>query len=192
MLLKFLVGAELLDSELFQRLFISGELRREFQNERTYWCLLIRSLLLLFSLFLLPLTKIGNGLFDICNFMCYFWLHWVFVTAGAFSSWSEWGLLFGFGLGGFSVQWLLLLGAQASGVVALRLRSTGSGGVMHRLSYSAEGGIFLDQGSNLWLLPWQVDFYHWATQASLWNSFLCYLYMPILLFPNLSFKVLDI
>ena len=52
------------------------------------------------------------------------------------------------------MQQLLLLGAQASsmwasGVVALRLRSTGSGGVMHRLSCSAECGIFLDQGSNL-------------------------------------------
>ena len=73
---------------------------------------------MLFSLFLLLLTKIGNSLFDICNFMCYFWLHWVFVTTGAFPSWSEWGLLFGFGLRGFSEKWLLLLGAQASGAWA--------------------------------------------------------------------------
>ena len=46
--------------------------------------------------------------------MCYFWLHWVFVTAGDFSSRGEWGPLFSFGLGGVSVQWLLWLGAQAS------------------------------------------------------------------------------
>ena len=37
------------------------------------------------------------------------------------------------------------------------LQSTGSGVVAHRLSCSAACGIFLDEGSNLYLLHWQAD-----------------------------------
>ena len=63
---------------------------------------------------------------------------------------------------GFSLCWLLLLGAQAlaaqaSVVVACGLYSTGSVVVTHGLSCSAACGIFPDQGSNPCLLHWQAD-----------------------------------
>ena len=53
-------------------------------------------------------------------------------------------------------------GAQASIVVgsvgvAPRLQSTDSIGAVHGLSCSAAYGIFPDQGSNLFLLHWQVE-----------------------------------
>ena len=42
-------------------------------------------------------------------------------------------------------------------VVASGFQSTGSIVVVHGLKHSAACGIFLDQGSNLCLLHWQVD-----------------------------------
>ena len=48
-------------------------------------------------------------------------------------------------------------GMQASAVAAPGLLSTGSIVVMHGLSCSKACGIFLDQGSNLYLLHWQAD-----------------------------------
>ena len=50
-----------------------------------------------------------------------------------------------------------LLVAVASLVAAPRLYSTGSVVVACGISCSAAGGILPDQGSNLWLLHWQVD-----------------------------------
>ena len=50
-----------------------------------------------------------------------------------------------------------LQGAQASVVTAPGLQSTGSVAVAHGLSCSAARGIFPDQGSNPYLLHWQVD-----------------------------------
>ena len=73
--------------------------------------------------------------------------------------------------GGYSSLWWLLL-LQSTGsrvreppqlwhvssvVAAPRLWSTGSIVVVHGLTCSAAGGIFLDQGSNLGLLHWQED-----------------------------------
>ena len=51
---------------------------------------------------------------------------------------------------GFSLRWLLLLGAQALGTRVSVV-------VAHGLSCSAACGIFLDQGLNLCLLHWQAD-----------------------------------
>ena len=53
---------------------------------------------------------------------------------------------------GFSCCSAQVLGMQASVVVAPRLQSTGSIIAVHLLRCSAACGIFLDQGSNLWLL----------------------------------------
>ena len=50
-----------------------------------------------------------------------------------------------------------LWGVQASVVPAPGLQGTGSVVVVRRLSCSKACGIFLDQGSNLCLLPWQAD-----------------------------------
>ena len=50
----------------------------------------------------------------------------------------------------FSLWWLLLLQSTGS-------RRIGSVDVVHRFSCSAACGIFLDQGSNLCPLHWQVD-----------------------------------
>ena len=72
----------------------------------------------------------------------------------------------------FAFQWLLLLlstgswGTQASVVAIPGLQSTGSVVVALRLSCSEACGIFLDQGSNLCLLHWQVASYHLSHQGS--------------------------
>ena len=50
-----------------------------------------------------------------------------------------------------------LQGAQASVVTAPGLQSIGSVAAAHGLSCSAARGIFPDQGSNRYLLHWQVD-----------------------------------
>ena len=64
--------------------------------------------------------------------------------------------------GSFSLQWLLLqsTGSRSRGlvVVAPGLQSTGSVIVVHGLTCSTASGIFPDQGSNLCLLMWQMDF----------------------------------
>ena len=46
---------------------------------------------------------------------------------------------------------------MGSAVADPRLYSTGSIVVVHGLSCSEACGIFLDQGSNSYLLPWQAD-----------------------------------
>ena len=52
-------------------------------------------------------------------------------------------------------------------VAAPRLYSTGSVVMACGISCSAAGGILPDQGSNLWLLHWQVDFLPLSPQGSL-------------------------
>ena len=79
----------------------------------------------------------------------------------AFSSCGERGLLFRCGVqashcSGFSCCGAWGLGVQASVVVALRLQSTDSVVVAHRLSCSTACGIFPDQGSNPCPLHWQA------------------------------------
>ena len=74
-------------------------------------------------------------------------------TSGGYSLVAVFGLL---------TQWLLLLehrlyGAWATLAVACGLGSCAWRALEHRLSYSKACGIFLDQGSNPCLLPWQAD-----------------------------------
>ena len=83
----------------------------------------------------------------------------------AFSSCSEWGLLFVAVHGLLIVVAFLCCGAQALGVWALvvvapGLYSTGSVVVAHGLSCSAACGIFLDQGLNPCPLHWQAYYYY--------------------------------
>ena len=58
---------------------------------------------------------------------------------------------------GFSYCRTQALGTRASIVVAPGLQGTGSVVAAYLLSCSTAGGIFLDQGSNPWLLYWQAD-----------------------------------
>ena len=79
---------------------------------------------------------------------------------------------------GFSLRWLLLLQSPESRALRFQqLRyvgswSTGSVVVVPRLSCSTACGIFLDQGSNPCLLPWQADSLPLSHQGSLEGRFL--------------------
>ena len=87
----------------------------------------------------------------------------------AFSSCSEWGLLFIMvsrlliamaslvAEHGLQVRGLQQLWHTSSGVVTHRLQSAGSVVVAHGLSCSSACGIFPDQGSNPCALHWQAD-----------------------------------
>ena len=55
---------------------------------------------------------------------------------------------------------------RCEGVQASEVQRTGSVVVLHRLSCSTVCGIFLDEGSNLSLLRWQVD----SLPPSYWGS----------------------
>ena len=98
-----------------------------------------------------------------------FRLCWVFAAAQAC---GEWGLLSSCGAldshcNSFSCcrprafkpmhSGLSCCGTWAQELWLPGLYGTGSGVVAHRLSCSTACGIFLDQGSNLCLLHWQVD-----------------------------------
>ena len=104
----------------------------------------------------------------ICLYV-YYWQGWVFLATQAFSSCGE-GILSSCGASashcsGLSCCRAWALGVQISVVAACGLkvaaacglRSTGSVAVAHRPSFSVACGIFLDQGLNLCLLPWQAD-----------------------------------
>ena len=71
-----------------------------------------------------------------------------------------------------------LQGVQASVAAAPRLWSTGSVVVAHGFSCSAARGVLLDQGLNLCLLHWQVDFLLLSLQGSstYFKDFLKYLF----------------
>ena len=81
-----------------------------------------------------------------------FWLCWVLLLCGLFSSCSEEATL-QLGYTGFSLRWLLLLlstssrACRASIVVVLGLQSTGLIVVAHELNYCPASGIFLNQGT---------------------------------------------
>ena len=76
---------------------------------------------------------------------------------------------------GFSLQWLLFRGRagfRICGTCAQKLWLLGSmvcvlSSCGHRLSYPTESGIFLDQGWNPCLRPWQVDSLPMSHQGSL-------------------------
>ena len=74
---------------------------------------------------------------------------WVFVAVCGLSLVAVSGSYSLLWCAGFSLQWLLLLRSTGS-------RRTGSV-VVHGLSCSVARGMFLDQGSNLCPLHWQVD-----------------------------------
>ena len=62
--------------------------------------------------------------------------------------------------GGFSCCGVRALGTWSSVVAARGLSSTGSVVVVHGLGCSTACGLFSDQGSNLYLLHWQVILKH--------------------------------
>ena len=80
---------------------------------------------------------------------------YVYRRRGLFFSYRGWGLL--------SLQWLLFMrstGSRAPSFSSWGMWAQyicGSWVLEHRLSCSAECGIFLDQGSNPCLLHWQAD-----------------------------------
>ena len=117
----------------------------------------------------------------------------------AFSSYSEWGLLFVAGCVGFSLRWLLLFWGhwlQVHGLqqlwhavsvdVARGLQTAGSVVVAHRLSCSMACGIFPDQGSNPCSLHWQVDSQPLCHQGSPQ----CGVTLDVVLWKNISRKTL--
>ena len=85
------------------------------------------------------------------------------------SSCGEWGLLSSWGArashcSGFSHRGAQALGcsgsvpaAQGLSILAPGLQSSGSAGVLHRLSCSKSCGLFPDQGLNLCLPRWPAD-----------------------------------
>ena len=109
--------------------------------------------------------------------------------AQAFSTYGELGATLSLWSVGFSLWWLLsLLKPQALGswvsvaegvralqswLVSSRTRAR-SVAVKHQLSCSVACGIFPDQGSNLCLLPWQVDSYPLHHQQVQYLGFLTF------------------
>ena len=89
--------------------------------------------------------------FSLINLFVYFWLHWVFIAA-------QWLSLVA-SSGGYSLVVLCrLLTVVASLVAKHRLQGMQASVVVaHGLSCPTASGIFLDQGSNLCPLHWQVD-----------------------------------
>ena len=81
------------------------------------------------------------------------------LLCGLSSSCSEWGcsLIAAYGLLIVVASLVVEHGLSARGLSSCSSQSTGSVLVAHKLSCSAACGIFLDQGSNLYLLYWQED-----------------------------------
>ena len=73
-----------------------------------------------------------------------------------------------FSLVAVSTEYVLFVAKHggASVVVAPGFESSGSVFVVHGLRYSTICGVFLDQGSNLCLLHWQVDSLPLSSQGS--------------------------
>ena len=99
------------------------------------------------------------------SLLIYFWLCWIFITAGLFSSCGKQGLLFSCGTqdshcSGFSC--CRSTGSRGNGLSICSSQAVGRRGsvaVVHRLSCSTACGIFPDQGSNPCFLNWQTDSY---------------------------------
>ena len=116
---------------------------------------------------------------SILFFFLNFWLHWVFVDVHRLSLAAVGGATFLCAMwiyhcGGFSCCRVQALGTWASVVAALRLQSTGSAVVVHRLSWphSLACRIFPDQELNQCPLHWQVDSQPLNHQGSPNNSIL--------------------
>ena len=105
----------------------------------------------------------------------YFWLRRAFLAAWAFLQLQEVEATLQLWRTGFSLQRLPLfrsMDCRASGLQELqlpRLQSPGSVVVVHGLSCSVACGIFLDQGSNRYLLYWQADCLPLSHQGSPYN-----------------------
>ena len=116
----------------------------------------------------LPLLKASSHIIYFCSFICLFIFgclglcsEWIFSSCSARASIAVASLVAEHGLQGI---WALVVAPKGSvvapqgSVVAIpRLQSTGSIVMAHRLSRPEACRIFLDQGSNPWLLHWQVN-----------------------------------
>ena len=98
-------------------------------------------------------TVVAQEIIFIVLFIFYFWLCFVFVAARELSRVAASQASPPVVVHGLLTQGLLLL--QSLGFRCTGFSSCGHGG----LSCPAPHGIFLDQGSNLYLLPWRVDSY---------------------------------
>ena len=88
----------------------------------------------------------------------YHWLCWVLVVAHSLISLRHAAAVLQLRCGGFSLQWLPLLGSTGSWAHRLQeMQHAGSAAVAHRLSGSMACGIFPNQGSNPCPLHWQAD-----------------------------------
>ena len=101
----------------------------------------------------------------------FFWLCWIFVALHRLSRVVPGGgcsccCLWTCHCGGFSCWEARSPDVWASVVAAHRPSSTGSAVVAHGLSCSIACGIFLDQGSNIRPLHWQVDSYPLYTKEA--------------------------
>ena len=110
------------------------------------------------------------SLFNFIILFVYFGCAGSSLLLGLLSNCSEEGLLLYLWYSGFALHWPLLLQSTCSRACGLQqlqnmgpvvmdpgFNSTGSVVVVHGLSCSMACGIFLHQGSNLWLLPWWPD-----------------------------------
>ena len=78
-------------------------------------------------------------------------MRWGFLAAPGLSLVAAGGDYSSLQCSGFSLRWFLLLWNTSS-------RAQASVVMAHELSCPMAYGIFLDQGSNLYALHWQVDF----------------------------------
>ena len=111
-------------------------------------------------------------IFNICIYITYVYIfnftYLLLIFGCAGSSLMHVGFSLAAESGGCSLLAMFrLLIAVAFLVAAPRLYSTGSVVTACGISYSAAGGILPDQGSNLWLLHWQVDSLPLSPQGSL-------------------------
>ena len=125
----------------------------------------------------LPPSKIYIYIYIYISLFVCFWLLWVFNAAHAFLQLRRVRATLQLECSGFSLWWLLVAehrfwGMQASVLTVFGLQTTGSVVVAHRLRCSAACWIFLDKGSNLCLLQWQVDYLPLSHQGSLLPPFL--------------------
>ena len=112
----------------------------------------------------------------------FFWFHWAFIALPRFGIVAESGKYFcsdaqASHCGGLSCRgaqalgaWALVAAVRSSIAVAPRLQSIQSSWRMGFRCFEA-CGIFLDQGSNTCLLPWQADSYPLYHQGSPLNHF---------------------
>ena len=118
------------------------------------------------------------------NYLIYFWLCWVLVAVWGFLSLWQAGATLHCGARASPCRGSSCCGAQAPGHAAFsscgtwaqQLCCTGPIVVANGLNCSVTCGIFLDQGSNMCLLHWQVDSSPLSQRGSPEHS-LCHLYL---------------